>query len=96
MVTYTFRGNYSSVENILEGTCSSQTESIDFDVTLHICIRKVRGSILRRDIHYYKVLCGFTHFLHENSTTVPQTGHNYFLPNPFQFMSSIPSYEGTR
>jgi hypothetical protein len=42
-----------------------------------------------------EVCCSFPQSLHENSGTVPQLGHNHFLPNSFQFIIHLSSYHST-
>jgi hypothetical protein len=37
-------------------------------------------------VRYLKVLSGFPQFLHEKSGIVTKSGHDHYLPNPFQFI----------
>jgi hypothetical protein len=74
--------------------CEIQTtEQIGLKVILYACIMEVLGSILGQNTILTKVFRGFPHSFQANAGVVPQLCHGRFLPDPFQFIISLSSYQ---
>jgi hypothetical protein len=50
-------------------------------------IREMLCSNLCRGISYPEIFCGFTEFFQANARILLRSGHDIFLPNPFQFIN---------
>jgi hypothetical protein len=63
-------------------------EQADLAVMIQTCIRDSTWTLVILIEGFY----GFPQFLQPNAEIVPQSGHDHFLPNTFQFIIHQSSY----